>query len=256
MVLCGSADFFELDGKGVLLTSPQDMLPEGFEFHNGNGNICVIGSYDSVTESFTEENVQAVDYGIDFYAMQTIKTADGRRVMIGWMQNWIQPVHMTVVNHGLVRCLFQEISIKDSDCASGQSEKSNMRSNKVEVQDAVVEATRDLKVGDSALVKGGVSFEGIKGRCLDLELEVKPKKFDEMFDQFVISIAADEKFHTDIVLRLKENIAKIDRKFSGSRRAIVHQRRAYIPWKNESIKMRIIMDRYSMEVFFEDGNAL
>lgn len=248
-------DFFELDGKGVLLTSPQDMLPEGFEFHNGNGNICVIGSYDSVTESFTEENVQAVDYGIDFYAMQTIKTADGRRVMIGWMQNW----DTTGAHDGSEpwfgqMSLPREISIKDGRlCQWPIREVEDMRSNKVEVQDAVVEATRDLKVGDSALVKGGVSFEGIKGRCLDLELEVKPKKFDEMFDQFVISIAADEKFHTDIVLRLKENIAKIDRKFSGSRRAIVHQRRAYIPWKNESIKMRIIMDRYSMEVFFEDG---
>jgi beta-fructofuranosidase len=128
-----------------------------------------------------------------------------------------------------------------------------MRSNKVEYKEVVVEATRDLKASDSELVKGGVSFEGIRGRCVDLELEVKPKKFDEMFDQFVISIAADEKFHTDIVLRPKENIAKIDRKFSGSRRAIVHQRRAHIPWKSESIKMRIVMDRYSMEVFFEDG---
>ena len=27
-------DFFRLDGKWVLLTSPQDMLPKGFEYHN------------------------------------------------------------------------------------------------------------------------------------------------------------------------------------------------------------------------------
>ena len=39
-------DFFELDGKYVLLTSPQDMLPEGFEYHNGNGTLCLIGSFD------------------------------------------------------------------------------------------------------------------------------------------------------------------------------------------------------------------
>ena len=30
-------DFFELDGKQVLLASAQDMLPKGFEYHNGNG---------------------------------------------------------------------------------------------------------------------------------------------------------------------------------------------------------------------------
>jgi beta-fructofuranosidase len=80
-------DYFNHDGKQVLLTSPQDMLPEELEFHNGNGTLCVIGSIDENGE-FCEENCQAVDYGIDFYAPQTIKTPDGRRVMIGWMQNW------------------------------------------------------------------------------------------------------------------------------------------------------------------------
>ncbi len=39
-------DFFELDGKYVLLTSPQDMLPEGLEYHNGNGTLCIIGELD------------------------------------------------------------------------------------------------------------------------------------------------------------------------------------------------------------------
>lgn len=39
-------DFFELDGKHVLLTSPQDMLPEGLEYHNGNGTLCIIGEMD------------------------------------------------------------------------------------------------------------------------------------------------------------------------------------------------------------------
>ena len=60
-------DYFNHDGKQVLLTSPQDMLPEELEFHNGNGTLCVIGSIDENGE-FCEENCQAVDYGIDFYA--------------------------------------------------------------------------------------------------------------------------------------------------------------------------------------------
>ena len=42
-------DFFELDGKHVLLTSPQDMLPEGLEYHNGNGTLCIIGEMDKDT---------------------------------------------------------------------------------------------------------------------------------------------------------------------------------------------------------------
>ena len=81
-------DFFRLDGKWSFLTSPQDMLPEGFEYHNGNGTLCLIGEYDEETGAFKEEHDQAIDYGIDFYAPQTVLTPDGRRVMIGWMQNW------------------------------------------------------------------------------------------------------------------------------------------------------------------------
>ena len=55
-------DFFELDGKWVLLTSPQDMLPQGFEYHNGNGTLCLIGDYDEDSYDFTERYNQSVDY--------------------------------------------------------------------------------------------------------------------------------------------------------------------------------------------------
>src|SRR5699024_101048 len=60
----------------------------GLEFHAGNGTVCIIGSYDRENNRFVREHIQAVDYGIDFYAPQTLETEDGRRVMIGWMQNW------------------------------------------------------------------------------------------------------------------------------------------------------------------------
>ena len=53
-----SGRFFELDGKHVLLTSPQDMLPEGLEFHNGNGTLCIIGEMDPETHTLKEETVQ------------------------------------------------------------------------------------------------------------------------------------------------------------------------------------------------------
>ena len=55
-------DFFLLDGSAVLLVSPQDMLPVGFEYHNGNGTLCLIGDYDEKTDTFTERYDQSVDY--------------------------------------------------------------------------------------------------------------------------------------------------------------------------------------------------
>ena len=45
-------DFFEVDGRWVLLTSPQDMLAEGLEYHNGNGTLCLIGDFDEEAGAF------------------------------------------------------------------------------------------------------------------------------------------------------------------------------------------------------------
>ena len=64
------------------------MLPEGLEFHNGNGTLCIIGELDPETHTLKEQFCQGVDYGIDYYAMQTLLAPDGRRIMIAWMQNW------------------------------------------------------------------------------------------------------------------------------------------------------------------------
>ena len=69
------------------------MLPKGFEYHNGDGTLCLIGKFDEETKTFIPEKDQAVDYGIDYYAMQTVEAPDGRRIMIGWMQNWDTLAH-------------------------------------------------------------------------------------------------------------------------------------------------------------------
>ena len=80
---------FLLDGKWVLLASPTDMLPQGFEYHNGNGSLCLIGTYDEQTKTFHEEHDQAIDYGIDFSCItDDARSLNGRRIMVGWMQNW------------------------------------------------------------------------------------------------------------------------------------------------------------------------
>ena len=81
-------DFYEVDGKHVLVVSPMAMLPEGLKFHVGHSVIYLTGTYDKETHKFVREDVQPLDSGIDFYAPQSMLTPDGRRVMIAWMQAW------------------------------------------------------------------------------------------------------------------------------------------------------------------------
>lgn len=237
-------DFFELDGKGVLLVSPQDMLPEGFEYHNGNGTLCLIGDFDNKSDTFTEEKNQSIDYGIDFYAPQTVLAPDGRRIMIGWMQNWdtcnFRSQNMSWFGQ---MSLPRELFIRDNRLFQRPvRELEKMRRNKVEYHDISVSGT--------------VSLEKIKGRKIDMELKLRPAEGEDMYQKFAVRFAQNEQYQTSFSFRPRESVLKIDRKFSGSRRAIIHQRRCLVNSVNGELKLRMILDRFSVEAFINDGEQV
>ena len=68
-------DFFTLDGQNVLIVSTMEMEAEELEYPNGNGVVCQIGHFDNQTGQFHSISSQSVDYGIDFYAPQTMLDA-------------------------------------------------------------------------------------------------------------------------------------------------------------------------------------
>ncbi len=237
-------DFFELDGKWVLITSPQDMLPEGFEYHNGNGTLCLIGEFDEEAGTFREMHNQSIDYGIDFYAPQTVLTPDGRRVMIGWMQNWDScGIRLPEERWFGQMSLPRELSVKDGRLYQAPIRELNaMRHDKVEYA--------------GVTVSGTVWLEGIKGRRIDMELTIRPGDPENLYQKFAVRFAQNERYYTSISFRPRESILKVDRKFSGSRRASIHQRRSLVKMLNGELKLRIILDRFSVEVFVNGGEQV
>lgn len=235
-------DFFALDGKQVLLISPQDMLPEGFEYHNGNGTVCFLGSYDEGTEEFVEEANQAIDYGIDFYAPQTVHAPDGRRIMIGWMQNWDTCSLYALQEHPWFgqMSLPRELSVKNGRLYQNPiRELEQMRAHEVRYENVTF--------------RGNTKLDGVKGRKIDMELSIRPAEGTDIYKKFSLYFAQNAKWHTTLSFRPYESILKIDRKFSGSRRAITHQRRCHIKDAGGRMKMRVILDNFSAEVFVNDG---
>ncbi len=237
-------DFFELDGKYVLLASAQDMLPKGFEYHNGDGTFYMLGSYDREGDCFVEESNHATDYGIDFYAPQTILTPDGRRVMIGWMQNWDTCSNMRIPDEPWFgqMSLPRELRVRDGILYQAPlRELEQLRGEKVEY--------RRVEIED-----GEITLPGISGRMADLEVEIEPG--DELYNRFAVRFAKNELYHTGVSFRPRESVLKVDRKFSGSRRAIIHQRRAKVDHERGKLKLRLILDRFSVEVFVNDGEKV
>lgn len=101
-----------------------------------------------------------------------------------------------------------------------------------------------------------VRLEKIEGRRIDMELHIRPENKEEIFRKFAVRFAQDDTYHTAVSFRPHESIVKVDRKFSGSRRALIHQRRSLVRTKDGELKLRIILDRFSAEVFINDGEQV
>ena len=233
-------DFFPLDGKQVLITSPQDMTPVGLEFHAGNGTVCLIGDYTPEGKGFMRQYVQAIDYGLDFYAPQTLAAPDGRRVMIAWMQNWdtvgAKPCHCRWFGQ---MTLPRELSVRN-----GRLYQNPVR----ELEDYRGGCVTHRNIP----VCGEINLPGIRGRVLDMTVTVRPTG-GELYRWFRIRVAKDGEHETIIRYRPSDGTVKLDRTRSGLPRDIVHTRSFLVRPRDGEIKLRVILDRFSVEVFVNDG---
>ena len=100
---------------------------------------------------------------------------------------------------------------------------------------------------------GVIKLAGVEGRKVDMELSIRAADPEDIYQKFAVRFAQNDTYRTSVSFRTHESIVKIDRKFSGSRRAIIHQRRCLVNHKNGELKMRIILDKFSVEVFVNDG---
>ena len=89
-------------------------------------------------------------------------------------------------------------------------------------------------------------LEGIAGRCVDMTAEIKDASYFEMKfavkDDISVSISYDEK--TGYLI--------LDRSSSGRSAAICDYRKVRIG-AYDDLKLRLLLDRYSFEIFINDG---
>ena len=226
-------DFFALDDKQVLIVSPQEMEIDGLEIHAGNNALFLIGNYEN---KFTREKIQSADYGLDFYAPQTMLTEDGRRVMIGWMQSWDNPIYPATQKWSGMMTVPREIFLKNGRvCQKPVRELEAYRKNEVIYKDICIEKETELN--------------GVSGRSADIELSLKGHEYEK----FRIRLAADEKYYSEIVYKRGKGILTFDRTYSGLTRDAVTARSMKVDNKNDELNLRILVDKYSVEIFVNDG---
>ncbi len=232
-------DFFALGDRDILMVSPQDMSALGMEFHNGNSTMFLIGHYDRGTHKFLRETVQAVDYGLDFYAPQTMELPDGRRIMIAWMQNWDT-------------CGGQPSEAKWFGQMTFPRELSFREGRVLQLPVREIQGFYGHKVVYSNIpVREEVTLRGVYGRTIDMTVTLKP--LSNPYKQFRIKVASGSQHYTSISYCTESSTLRLSRSHSGLNRDFVHERECFVRDRGGEIKLRILLDRFSVEVFANDG---
>ena len=179
-----------------------------------------------------------MDEGIDFYATQTLLAPDGRRIMTAWMQAW---AGISDQPHG-AKWFGQTICPRELHIRDGRIIQTPVRE---------LDAVRGARVlHENVRIEGEAALEGIGGRVADLTLTVTPEAGCRTF---TVKLAADAGHCTTLTYEPRTRRLTLDRSQAGFHQDIVHIRSCTVRGESETLSLRILLDRNSVEVFINGG---
>ena len=227
-------DYFTLDGHTVTVASVMEMPPDGLRYPNSQP---VVSMLDVETK---EPDCVSIDYGLDFYAPQSVLTPDGRRVMIGWLRSWgndFPPRHLGH-NWNNMMTIPRELRIE----------------NDTLVQYPLREL-ETLRANERAFE--GASFAAPHSRACELRLSVDVHEAKQLCLRVAESEGESFKIEYDVerqVLRTDRSIAGYPMGKNGAKEEKPY-REAILPLKNGKLELRVFLDISCVEVFSADGTV-
>ena len=234
-------DFFSLDGRQVLIVSPQEMHARE-EFHAGYGTMAILGQYDKKERSFVRESIQPVDHGLTFYAPQTTLSPDGRRIMIGWMDNW-ETCKEAPRRHPWYAQMSapRELFIKNGRlCQRPVKEMETL--------------WQDTVTHEMTALKDETTLPGVQGRLMDMTVTLYPG--GSSCRRFTLHVAKNADHYIEIRCDLARGELVFDRSRGGSHRDIAHTRHVTAEVDGGKLTLRLLMDRESVELFINGGERV
>ncbi|EDL63140.1 glycoside hydrolase family 32 protein [Bacillus sp. SG-1] len=224
-------DLFSLDGKDILVFSPQGLEPKGMEYQNVYQAGYVIGQFDGEKGEYDHGSFEELDRGFDFYAPQTTLDHKGRRLLYAWMSvpDQDEQDHPTI-DHKWLHCMTipRELKLVDG-----------------KVHQLPLEEQKQLRDGEAVeysaeLQKESRQYEGVEGKALELEIK----------DVAVSGGWLDISFADGcrVVYNPEQEIFTLERKSYVD--GLIEKRQCRL---KELKSMRIFLDTSSIEIFLNDG---
>ncbi|WP_188250854.1 glycoside hydrolase family 32 protein [Pseudomonas sp. PSB1] len=231
-------DLFRLDGRDVLLYSPQGMRPEGYERLNKYQTGYRVGQLDGQWH-FSGGPFIELDNGHDFYAAQTLVAADGRRLVWAWLDMWESP--MPSQAHHWCGML-------------GLPRELQLHADRLRVFPArELTALRKAPLPRTS-AWGGAGYEWVpqvNGDRLELHVHLDLLGCAEGHLGIALRCSAEGDEQTLLYYDASLQRLVLDRSRSGAQ--VSGQRSVAIDRAQESLQLRVFLDRSSIEVFEQDG---
>jgi beta-fructofuranosidase len=228
-------DLFALDGRHVLAYSPMG-LPS-------RAPLVLVGRLDYASGRFAGESRHVADHGFDFYAPQSFEDEAGRRIVIGWMENWESRTWPSKAHGWAGAMAVPRVLRLRADGTPLWSPVPQVESLRC---DATTVAPRAFGPGEQAL-------DGVRGDSLDLEAEIDPGEARSV--ALVVRRSADGAQRTRVVLDRTQGTLAIDREKAGAGDGGVHTAPLRLG-PGETLRFRVLVDRSSVEVFAQDGSVV
>lgn len=235
-------DYFELGGKRVLLSCVINMPQDGLRFPSAQPAVWVLG--EERDGRMIVEALEAADNGAEFYAPQTVRTPDGRRVMLGWMHMWQHESPTQYLGHGWcgMYTVPRELTVQ-----SGRVYQQPLRE------------LRELRGGRfgaaSVQVHGETAIPGLEGRHYELDMTLEPDNGGKA--QIRLMQTGDEYF--EISYDPATRILTCDRSRGGYTMGAdggaedKPYSQAVVPGGARELRLQVFVDACSVEVFVDGG---
>lgn len=232
-------DFFHLDGHDVLMFSPQGVKPQGYLYHNVHQAGYMLGELDYAAGTYRHESFQLLDYGFDFYAPQTMVDGQGRRIMIAWMGMWESEMPEQAFGWAGAMTLPRQLHVEHGRIiCKPVPELAKLRREMTSFKNLAVEGERELA--------------SLSGDCYEMNLLIDAKEASRFGVKVRVNEAEQEE--TAIIYDKAEGVLVFDRNKSGKGPGGI--RKAPVNLLNNELRMRIFVDRSSVEVFVHDGEKV
>jgi len=248
-------DFFPLQVDGnpdnIKWVLHVDMNPGSVA--GGSGSQYFIGDWNGTEfipdETVTEENVNWVDYGTDFYAAiswNNIPEEDCRRMWVGWMNNWDYANEIPVEPWKSAQSIPRSLELKTTG-------------DEIKLFQEPVAELKKLRTDHQTLQNMQISLDeisladyGMSGKSFEMVIELAPGEAGNVG----LKVRKGETDETVIGYDRGSGSLYVDRTNSGGSDCYDDfARRNDVPvsLKNDRLKLHIYVDWSSVEVFVNDG---